>query len=83
MPIQADMRHYRSSNPLVDANMKELVGPYRNAGQTWRKHGDLQPVNSDDFPAHQTTAGQTTNSRAGSVEGGGQCARERLEAHDA
>lgn len=37
----------------VDTKKKELVGPYKNAGQTWRKHGDPQPVNMHDFPDKQ------------------------------
>lgn len=34
----------------VDTKKKELVGPYKNPGQTWRPHGDPQPVNLHDFP---------------------------------
>ncbi len=37
----------------VDTNKQELVGPYTNAGQTWRKPGDPQPVNMHDFPDKQ------------------------------
>jgi Rhodopirellula transposase DDE domain len=37
----------------VDTNKKALVGPYNNAGQTWRKPGDPQPVNRHDVPDQQ------------------------------
>lgn len=34
----------------VDTKKKELVGEFRNAGQTWRPHGDPIEVNVHDFP---------------------------------
>ena len=48
-------RYLHRKRPVisVDTKKKELVGPYRNAGQTWRKKGDPQPVNVHDFPDKQ------------------------------
>lgn len=48
-------RYIQRKRPVisVDTKKKELVGPYKNAGQTWRKHGDPQPVNRHDFPDKQ------------------------------
>lgn len=48
-------RYIQRKRPVisVDTNKKALVGPYKNAGQTWRKHGDPQPVNMHDFPDKQ------------------------------
>ena len=37
----------------VDTNKKALVGPYKNAGHTWRTPGDPQPVNRPDCPDQQ------------------------------
>ena len=34
----------------VDTKKKELVGPYKNAGQELRPHGDPECVNTHDFP---------------------------------
>src|SRR5215831_12209610 len=34
----------------VDAKKKELVGPFKNAGRTWRPQGKPQEVNTKDFP---------------------------------
>ena len=34
----------------VDAKKKELVGPFKNAGRTWRPKGKPQEVNTKDFP---------------------------------
>jgi hypothetical protein len=35
----------------VDAKKKELVGPFKNAGRTWRRKGKPQEVNTKDFPS--------------------------------
>jgi len=35
----------------VDAKKKELVGPFKNAGRTWRPQGKPQEVNTKDFPS--------------------------------
>jgi len=35
----------------VDAKKKELVGPFKNAGRTWRPKGKAQEVNTKDFPS--------------------------------
>ena len=35
----------------VDAKKKELVGPFKNAGRTWRPKGKPQEVNTKDFPS--------------------------------
>ena len=32
----------------VDAKKKELVGPFKNAGRTWRPKGKAQEVNTKD-----------------------------------
>ena len=34
----------------VDAKKKELVGPFKNGGRTWRPKGKPQEVNTRDFP---------------------------------
>ena len=33
----------------VDTKKKELVGPYKNAGRTWREADDPEIVNEHDF----------------------------------
>jgi transposase len=45
-------RYLKNQRPVisVDTKKKELVGSYKNAGQTWRPKGDPQPVNVHDFP---------------------------------
>jgi len=45
-------RYLKSQRPVisVDTKKKELVGPYKNGGQTWRPKGAPQPVNVHDFP---------------------------------
>lgn len=45
-------RYLKNQRPVisVDTKKKELVGSYKNAGQTWRHKGDPQPVNVHDFP---------------------------------
>lgn len=45
-------RSLKNRRPVisVDTKKKELVGPYKNAGQTWRPKGAPQPVNVHDFP---------------------------------
>jgi hypothetical protein len=35
----------------VDAKKKELVGPFKNGGRTWRPKGKPQEVNTKDFPS--------------------------------
>src|SRR5216684_6606397 len=35
----------------VDAKKKELVGPFKNGGCTWRPQGKPQEVNTKDFPS--------------------------------
>ena len=35
----------------VDAKKKELVGPFKNGGCTWRPKGKPQEVNTKDFPS--------------------------------
>jgi hypothetical protein len=35
----------------VDAKKKEVVGPFKNAGRTWRPKGKPQEVNTKDFPS--------------------------------
>ncbi len=35
----------------VDAKQKELVGPFKNGGRTWRPKGRPQEVNTKDFPS--------------------------------
>ena len=35
----------------VDAKKKELVGPFKNGGRTWRPQGKPQEVNTKDFPS--------------------------------
>ena len=34
----------------VDAKKKEVLGNLKNAGQTYRRHGDPEPVKTHDFP---------------------------------
>ena len=43
----------RASDPVisVDAKKKELVGPFKNAGRTWRTQGEPKEVNTKDFPS--------------------------------
>jgi hypothetical protein len=43
----------RGGDPVisVDAKKKELVGPFKNAGRTWRPKGKPQEVNTKDFPS--------------------------------
>ena len=35
----------------VDAKKKEMVGPFKNAGRTWRPRGKPKEVNTKDFPS--------------------------------
>ena len=44
-------RHGRRHEPVVsvDTKKKELVGPYKNAGRTWREGKDPEKVNEHDF----------------------------------
>src|SRR5712691_5603303 len=43
----------RGGDPVisVDAKKKELVGPFKNTGRTWRLKGKPQEVNTKDFPS--------------------------------
>jgi len=43
----------RSGDPVlsVDGKKKELVGPFKNGGRTWRPKGDPHRVNVHDFPS--------------------------------
>ncbi len=43
----------RRGDPVisVDAKKKELVGPFKNGGRTWRSKGKPQEVNTKDFPS--------------------------------
>ena len=43
----------RAGDPVisVDAKKKELVGPFKNAGRTWRPKGKPREVNTKDFPS--------------------------------
>jgi Rhodopirellula transposase DDE domain len=43
----------RGGEPVisVDAKKKEVVGPFKNAGRTWRPKGKPQEVNTKDFPS--------------------------------
>ena len=43
----------KSGDPVlsVDAKKKELVGPFKNGGRTWRPKGKPQRVNVHDFPS--------------------------------
>jgi transposase len=45
-------RYLNHQRPVisVDTKKKELVGSYKNPGQTWRPKGDPEPVNVHDFP---------------------------------
>lgn len=42
----------RTGDPVisVDTKKKELIGAFRNAGRTWRRRGEPEPVNIHDFP---------------------------------
>ena len=44
--------YIKAGDPVisVDTKKKELVGDFRNAGRTWRRHGDPVAVNVHDFP---------------------------------
>jgi hypothetical protein len=53
--VQAFMRT-RDPVVSVDTKKKELVGPFRNAGRTWRRRGQPHRVNTHDFP--QLAAGK-------------------------
>jgi transposase len=50
--VKQYLKHHR---PVisVDTKKKELVGSYKNPGQTWRRQGDPQLVNVHDFPDKQ------------------------------
>jgi hypothetical protein len=43
----------RGGDPVisVDAKKKEMVGPFKNAGRTWRPKGKPREVNTKDFPS--------------------------------
>ncbi len=43
----------RTGDPVisVDAKKKEMVGPFKNGGRTWRPKGKPQKVNTKDFPS--------------------------------
>jgi Rhodopirellula transposase DDE domain len=43
----------RTGDPVisVDAKKKEMVGPFKNTGRTWRPKGKPQEVNTKDFPS--------------------------------
>ena len=43
----------REGDPVisVDAKKKELVGPFKKAGRTWRPQGKPKEVNTKDFPS--------------------------------
>jgi hypothetical protein len=43
----------RTADPVisVDAKKKELVGPFKNGGRTWRPKGKPQEVTTKDFPS--------------------------------
>lgn len=43
----------RTGDPVisVDAKKKELVGPFKNGGRTWRAQGKPREVNTKDFPS--------------------------------
>src|SRR6266487_2022845 len=43
----------KSGDPVlsVDAKKKELVGPFKNGGRTWRPQGKPERVNVHDFPS--------------------------------
>jgi hypothetical protein len=43
----------KSGDPVlsVDAKKKELVGPFKNGGRTWRSKGKPERVNVHDFPS--------------------------------
>jgi hypothetical protein len=42
----------RTGDPVisVDTKKKELIGAFKNAGRTWRPHGQPENVNTHDFP---------------------------------
>jgi hypothetical protein len=48
--VNAFRRHH---DPVisVDAKKHELIGPFKNAGRTWRRKGRPQRVNAYDFPS--------------------------------
>ena len=51
--LNARVRAFRRTrDPVlsVDTKKKELVGAFRNAGQTWRPRGQPRPVFTHDFP---------------------------------
>ena len=43
----------RSGDPVisVDTKKQELIGPFKNAGRTWRRRGRPEAVNVHDFPS--------------------------------
>ena len=43
----------RGGDPVisVDAKKRELIGPFKNAGRTWRREGRPKRVNAYDFPS--------------------------------
>jgi len=43
----------RAGDPVlsVDAKKKEMVGPFKNGGRTWRPKGKPKEVNTKDFPS--------------------------------
>jgi hypothetical protein len=52
--INRQVESFRGSgDPVlsVDAKKKELVGPFKNGGRTWRPKGDPHRVNVHDFPS--------------------------------
>jgi len=54
--INAQVKRYlQSKRPVisVDTKKKELVGLYKNPGQTWRQQGNPPRVNLHDFPDKQ------------------------------
>jgi len=64
-----------SGDPVlsVDAKKKELVGPFKNGGRTWRPQGKPHRVNVHDFPS--LAEGKAITLRAyeiGDEPGGGQ-----------
>ena len=60
-----------SGDPVisVDAKKKELVGPFKNAGRTWRPKGKRRDVNTKTSPAwpkaRRCPMGSTTAARTG------------------
>ena len=52
--IDRQVASFRNSgDPVlsVDAKKKELVGPFKNRGRTWRPKGNPERVNVHDFPS--------------------------------